>query len=327
MDDTFTNTIKPNFLSFQNDKDIFLSEYIMFYIVIAMLLWSSLGILIKSSKLDTLSLIFFPACISAIILLVTILTRDYRALQMNLSQIALIYILSIVGLLNTLTFFYAYKYTTITLAVLTHYTAPFFVVILSSIFLNEKITKKTILSILSATIGMITILDISFDELFTQLIMRDKNLLGILSGLVSGLFYAIGIILYKKALFKTEVLPLMFFQSSFVVLNLLPFMKITNNLKDSILTLFFIGIFLSTIAPIFYLKGIKKVRATTAAILGYIEPLSAILLGVVFLKENLTLNIFFGGLLIIISGLFCSIEDNKHGLSIQKRTLQDSKEF
>jgi drug/metabolite transporter (DMT)-like permease len=205
------------------------------------------------------------------------------------------------------TFYYAFKNTTVALAVLTHYTAPFFVMILAAIFLREKITFKVLLSILSATIGMYLILDLSFEALLRQISERDSHALGVLSGLASGLFYAILVIIFKKILHKIDILPLTALQNSFVAITLIPFFDMPQNLPSVLPTLLVLGIVQSTIAPLIYLKGIRQVRANTAAILGYIEPLSAILLGIIILGESIGLSTVIGGLLILFSGLVCSL--------------------
>ena len=64
----------------------------------------------------------------------------------------------------------------------------------------------------------------------------------------------------------------------------------------------FMGIVHSTIAPILYYRGLREVTANRAAVLGYLEPVSAIILGAIFLNENIYWNTIAGGVLIILSG-------------------------
>ena len=279
----------------------------MVYIIAAMIMWSFLGVIVKSTAIDVDELIFFSASISSIILLSYIFIRDYKMLCVNSSLLISIYLIAVIGLLNNFTFYYAFKNTTVAFAVLTHYTAPFFVMILAAIFLREKITFKVLLSILSATIGMYLILDLSFEALLRQISERDSHALGVLSGLASGLFYAILVIIFKKILHKIDILPLTALQNSFVAITLIPFFDMPQNLPSVLPTLLVLGIVQSTIAPLIYLKGIRQVRANTAAILGYIEPLSAILLGIIILGESIGLSTVIGGLLILFSGLVCSL--------------------
>jgi drug/metabolite transporter (DMT)-like permease len=62
------------------------------------------------------------------------------------------------------------------------------------------------------------------------------------------------------------------------------------------------GLVHSTVAPLLYFSALRKVMAQHAAILGYIEPLAAVPLAVLFLGERPSLSSLAGGLLIMISG-------------------------
>ena len=52
--------------------------------------------------------------------------------------------------------------------------------------------------------------------------------------------------------------------------------------------------------PLF--KGFQTVTANRAGVLGYLEPVSAILFSMIFLNEIPHLYSFFGGVLILFSG-------------------------
>ena len=53
------------------------------------------------------------------------------------------------------------------------------------------------------------------------------------------------------------------------------------------------GIVHSTVAPILYFKGLQTVTANRAAVLGYLEPVSAILFSMVFLNEKPGIYLLF----------------------------------
>ena len=64
-----------------------------------------------------------------------------------------------------------------------------------------------------------------------------------------------------------------------------------------------LGIVHSTIAPFLYVQGFHSVKANEAAILGYLEPVGAIILALIFLHEIPGVNALLGGALILYSGL------------------------
>lgn len=281
----------------------------MINILIAILIWSSLGIILKISPLRTHDIIFFASITSSIILLIFFICKDIKQIKISIKLLITIFVISMVGLLNTFTFFYAYKNTTVSLSVLTHYTAPLFVAILAHIFLNEKISYKTILSILTATLGLFIMLNLTLDDFIIQIQNQDKNILGIISGLLSGLFYAILIILFKNYVVLINPSTLTMYQNMFVASSLAPFITLDYDWLSILFIILVLGILHSTIAPIIYLRGIKQVRANVAAILGYTEPIAAILLGIIFLDEKITINIFLGGCMILVSGLYCILSN------------------
>ena len=71
------------------------------------------------------------------------------------------------------------------------------------------------------------------------------------------------------------------------------------------------GIVHSTIAPILYFKGLRYVSAGRAAVLGYLEPVIAIIFGIIFLSELPGKGSIIGGLLIIFSGYLTLRGENK----------------
>jgi drug/metabolite transporter (DMT)-like permease len=62
------------------------------------------------------------------------------------------------------------------------------------------------------------------------------------------------------------------------------------------------GVVHSTIAPVLYYRGLRDVNATRTAVLGYLEPLCAILLAMFFLHERPDIRSLYGGILILFSG-------------------------
>lgn len=280
----------------------------MLYILIAIFLWSSLGIVIRFSGMSVQMLMFFSCIISAALIGSTLLKKKYRKEIPKGKAFLGLFVLAIVSLINTFTFFYSYKNTTIANAVLTHYTAPIIVALLSPIFLKEKLTIKILIAVILATTGLWIMLDMSMKEFYELLIAGDRNTAGIFSGLLSGFAYAILIIIIRILAQRINPLIMTFFQNSTIAIILLPFIDFSINLYSGLWALLIMGVVHSTIAPVLYFKGMKVVNANRAAILGYLEPVCAILLGVIFLGEVINYKTIIGGSLILFSG-YMTIKD------------------
>jgi len=263
-----------------------------FYILSAIFLWSSLGVVVRLSGVAISILIFYSLVISIIVQGIFLSRKSYRKEIPEIKRLKYPMILGLVSFLNTSTYFYAFKHTTVANAVLTHYTAPIIVAFLAPLFLKEIITKRIILVIIIASIGLWVMLN-GFS-------LRGSQMEGIIAGLASGLAYAIIIIFVRMHSQKFHPLVLSFFTNAFIAILLVPFIREIP--IYALWSFLIIGIVHSTIAPILYYKGLQHVTANKAAVLGYLEPVCAIIFSIFFLNEVPGINSIIGGMLIIFSG-------------------------
>jgi drug/metabolite transporter (DMT)-like permease len=266
-----------------------------FYIVIAIFIWSSLGIIVRLADTDIINIIFFPSLIAlitqSIILFATVEQKNIP----RPAKIPSLFMLGPVFLMNHFLFFYAFTHTTIGNAVLTHYTAPVFVAVLAPFILKESTDKVVVISILISSAGLLLLLKgFSFSE---------QHLAGITAGTLSGLTYAFIIMIGRFLAKNYRPLIITLFQNLTVVAILLPFIISKGHIPMKSMGYFFLmGIVHSTAAPLLYIRGLKEVRANKASILGYLEPVGAMLLALLVLSEIPRVMSLIGGILIILSG-------------------------
>lgn len=274
----------------------------MITVTLAIFLWSSLGVVIRLSGMPVTVLMFYAAVISALTTGSMLLLKRDLIRGISLRSVAPLFVLAPVSLINTFTFFYAYKNTTIANAVLTHYTAPVIVAFLAPLILKERFTLRTIIAALIASAGLWIMLGVSPEEFYHSLLNGSKNSLGIISGLFSGLAYAMVIILIRRLAPQYHPVVMTFFQNTLIVIMLLPFSGTSADLVRGLWAFLIMGIIHSTIAPILYFYGMKTVTATKGGLLGYLEPVFSIILGVIFLDELVGIKTFIGGALVLFSG-------------------------
>jgi drug/metabolite transporter (DMT)-like permease len=278
------------------------------YILIAIFLWSSLGIVVRLSGVAIHILIFYSLIVSIVVQGILLSQKTYRKEIPEIKMLRYPLILGFFSLLNTFTYFYAFKHTTIANAVLTHYTAPLIVAFLAPLFLREIITKRITIVIIIASIGLWIMLDgFSFEE---------GQMAGIMAGLFSGLAYAIIVIFLRMYSQKFNPLILAFFSNASIAVILAPFIREIP--LHALWSYLFMGIVHSTIAPILYFRGLQLVTANKAAVLGYLEPVCAIILSIFFLTELPGINSIIGGVLIVFSG-YLTLRD--HGKSPEDREI------
>lgn len=272
------------------------------YILLAIFLWSSLGIVLKLSGVSIHVLIFYSLLIAVVLQGIILSQKRYRKDIPGIKQLKYPLLLGCVGLLNNFTFFYAYKNTTIANAVLSHYTAPVIVAFLAAFFLKETITKNIVMAIVIASTGLLIMLN--------GFTLAEDQAAGIISGVISGFSYAVIIILGRIYTQNFSPLVLTFFSNTAILIMLAPFVR--EFPLYALWSFVIMGTVHSTIAPVLYYRGLQEVTANRTAVLGYLEPVSAIIFGMVFLKEMPGLNSIFGGILIIFSGYLTIIKSDRN---------------
>ena len=224
------------------------------------------------------------------------------ALKITFKEGIALFILGLFFSLSSLTLFGAFKFIEAGIACTILFIYPVLVAIIMMIFFKEKITKTVVFSILLTSVGI--------GLLYNGKSGITLNLHGVALVLSSALFYAIYIVAVKNVKIirhiKTDKLSfyVMLFGLAVYIYNL-KFCTQLQILDRPFLWLCTIG--LSLFPTIISLEtiaiSIKLVGSTTTAILGALEPLTAIFFGVVFFHEQLTFRICIGVALILFGVL------------------------
>ena len=273
-------------------------------IIAAILIWSSLGIFIRKIDLPNTCLIFYPALAAAVLQFLFLSTtgllkRPVRP-DHDRKSLLLLFLSPFCFIANSYLFYYAMRSTTIANAVLTHYTAPVFVALLAPFLLKEKIYRTTWLAIILSSLGLWLIVEGNGTGSGSSFGHAER--LGIIAGTLSGLAYAFSIMIIREIARRFSSFFIILFQSIVVSLALLPFVLQVPVTAQQVPYLILLGVFHSTLAPLLYVQGFRSVRASEAAVLGYFEPVAAILLALVFLNEVPRVSALFGGAFILYSG-------------------------
>jgi drug/metabolite transporter (DMT)-like permease len=181
---------------------------------------------------------------------------------------------------------------------------PFFVAILANKYLPSE--RLTVLKLFGMGLGFGGILIIFADN------MGARGILGVLGmAAVSGssLFSAIGTIYSKKYFNDIDPLAMTAFQSFIgaVVLTIIGFAfeSVADYRFDArtIGSLFYLGILGTAAAFTLYFYALKKMETTNLAMIAFITPVVALILGVIFRNEIFDLLSIIGSLMVIL-GVF-----------------------
>ncbi|MDP2647977.1 MAG: DMT family transporter [Candidatus Yanofskybacteria bacterium] len=278
-------------------------------IIVATILFSLGPLFVKTLPLDGITVLWSVSFVAIATLLIRMLVQkrlgEFWALKKT-SFLTLVF-LGILTTVNNSLFNLSIKATTIANAVLTHYLAPVFLLFLGLYFFKEHIEKRSIVALLISLAGLALILspqELTFDN---------THFIGLLLGTASAVFFASEIVAKKKLSlhYKADIITIWFFMVT--ILLLLPFVSVASlwqmNTADwSMLILY--GVIIIATGISLFISGTKDTKAQHIGILSYLEPLGAILWGIVLLSEELTIFTALGGALILFGG-YLILKDNK----------------
>ncbi len=269
-------------------------------IVVAMLIWSTWGLLIRWMALPPVVVLFSTSMIGGIVVPIVLKIKgDFPHAVFELKSWHLFVGLAAASILNNLTYFYALGHTTVSNAIFTHYTAPVFVAVLAPFLIAERLRRVTLLALPVATAGMVMIVTSG-----GGVSLESAHLPGILAGTASGLGYAFVIIITRRLgqlLLHHKAIIVLLWITAVTTAPAALTAGCSIGARTGILLLI-TGVMHSTTAPLLYFSALRRVLAQHAAILGYIEPLAAIPMAFLFLNEKPPLIALSGGFLILFSG-------------------------
>ncbi|KPB04822.1 DMT family transporter [Bacillus sp. CHD6a] len=180
--------------------------------------------------------------------------------------------------------------------------SPIFTVLLSMIFLHEKMTFSKAIGMILSVLGVLLITSARNGQTLSLTIN-----LGFLLMILSTLNWAIYSILLKGLRIPYPALVVTFYMSLVGFVLTTPFLvrnKGWETLKLLSLNewahLVFLGIFVSGIAYWYWGKAHEVMAASKVSMFLYLEPLSTLLAAVVILHEKILIHGVLGGIIIIV---------------------------
>lgn len=207
--------------------------------------------------------------------------------------------------INWILLFEAYRYTTVATATLCYYMAPIFVIVMSSFIYKEKLTTKKICCTLAALVGMVFVSGVAETGIGNIGDMR-----GVMFGVLAAVFYS-SVVLMNKSLGSVPAYDKTIVQLMGAAVVILPYCLATVDMgsisfdKKSIITLAIVSIVHTGITYTAYFGSMKNLQSQTIAIMSYIDPIVAVILSAVFLKEKMSVLSIFGAVM-ILSATFLS---------------------
>ena len=282
------------------------------FLILSMIIFGTIGIFRKYIPIPSGALAMFRGIIGAIFLFAIIFISrkklNIKAIKENL--ILLIISGALIGF-NWILLFEAYNYTSVATATLCYYMAPVFVIFASPIFLKENLTLKQLICSVFAILGMVLV-----SGIFEVGLNNISEFWGVLLGLGAAALYASVIIINKK-LTNVNSFERTIIQLAAAGITIIPYTVLfeensTTELNiNVVLLILFVGLIHTGIAYALYFGSIKNVKAQTAAIYSYIDPIVATILSVVVLNEKMSLLAVTGAIIVLGATLISEIDFKK----------------
>ena len=281
-------------------------------LILAMIIFGTIGIFRKYIPLSSGIVAWVRGVLGVAFLLIFIkmkkINMDWNSIRAHLK--ILLISGGLIGM-NWVLLFESYRYTSVAVATLCYYMAPIFVMTVSPFVLKEKMTVKKAVCVFVALLGMVFVsgvLDGGISDL--------SELKGILFGLGAAAFYATVIMMNQK-LKKVPTYDKTIMQLGTAAVILIPYILLVEDLATVTLTpliiimLIIVGVVHTGIAYALYFGSMNELRAQTVALFGYIDPIVAIILSALFLKEPMTVDSAIGAVLVLGATMISELPEKR----------------
>ena len=255
--------------------------------------------------LNVNSVIFYRFIFASILLAIFMLIKK-DSFYLRFKEIILLALLGLLFGISAISLFNSFLYMDAGLASTVLFIYPIFVAIIMALFFKEKNSIITILSIIFAFLGVVLLYESDG---------ANVSNFGIFLVIVSSLCYAIYIVIINQYL-KLSALKVTFYSMLFCTITILihSFFDSSLNIMPLInFNMWFYTLFLALVPTIisllFLIKAIQIVGSTSASILGALEPLTAVLIGVYVFNEKITFWLVIGIVFILFGVILIVLKD------------------
>lgn len=244
------------------------------------------AVIMYNDGLSVDSVLFYRYAFASVLTAILMLVR-HESFKITFKEFFLLLTLGLIFSFSSIALFISYKYIDISIASTLLFCYPAMVTLIMAIFFSEKINKTTIIALILVTIGIFLLNSNNNGTI--------ENIFGVLIVILSSLAYAIYIVsvqktcLNKMSSIKVGFYSILFGSLIYIVrLNWCTELQIIETRQSAICAII-LALFPTLISITALAKAIKYIGSTNAAILGALEPVTAVMLGIVIFDERPTI--------------------------------------
>lgn len=245
--------------------------------------------------------VLFYRCGLAAVLLLLILLASRKPLRVSRREATVLTVLGVLFGVSSLTYYSSFLFMDAGVASTILFVYPVMVALIMAMFFREKITPLTVLSIVLALGGI-------------ALLYRGDggaalSTVGVVLVMVSSLTYALYIVVVNKSSVRMSAIKLNFYV---LVVSVAVYLVYALALRSPIQPLttpwmwangLFLALFPTIISLVMMVVAVHNIGSTPTAIMGALEPLTAVVIGVTVFGEQFTPRLALGIALILVAVL------------------------
>ena len=254
----------------------------------------------------------------AVIFLALFMLVNRKSFTITLRETVVLVPLGVLFVLSSLTLFASFHYMDAGVASTLLFVYPVMVAVMMALFFKERITAVTVFSILLSLTGIVLLYRGGDGEVL--------NTTGVLLVLLSSLTYAVYIVIVNKSSLRMSSVKLTFYVLLVGVLFILGYSFLGGEEAEiQILTTpsmwlhaSILAVFPTVVSLLLMVVAVHEIGSTPTAVIGALEPLTAVVLGVTLFGEEFTSRLAIG-IMLILSAVILIVLGNS--VSINRITM------
>lgn len=245
------------------------------------------------------SVLFYRYGLSVIILAVLLLLQK-QSFRVTMKELGISAMLGVIFAISSLSLFISFKYMDAGVASTILFVYPIMVAIIMAVFFKEKINVVTVLSILLALAGIGLLYQGEGGGVLSTV--------GVLLVLLSSLTYAVYIVVVNRSSINLSPVKLTFFVMLFGTATIVVYSLLSESGRLQLLTTpamwgwaTMLAVLPTVISLVLMVIAVKEIGSTPTAIMGALEPVTAVIIGVAVFHENFSLRLGIGIIMILIA--------------------------
>lgn len=249
--------------------------------------------------MNTNSVIFYRYALATTILAV-ILAVQRKSFAVTRREFTVLTVLGALMAASSLTLFASFNFMDAGIASTILFVYPVMVAVIMAVFFKEKVTAITVISITMALSG-ISLLYKGGDG-------ATLSVIGVLLVVVSSLTYAVYIVVVNKSSLRMSSIKLTFYVLLIGTFFIISYSFLGKGAQLQPLTTMHeltyalvLAVFPTIISLILMVMAVHNVGSTPTAVMGALEPITAVCIGVFVFNEEITMRLACGCVLILVA--------------------------